>query len=151
VQVSRRLRMIFSLSLLGLLLGCPRRVELTLVGQAEPGRPIFGVTPVRRGEPNYLGVLIVAPCAGFDGTARSALWFIVGDAPIERVEYGRVPVGYSAQGYMTGPLTNQGELAPLTAGCYIARTDGTGSVTFEVRPDGTVLATPEGQESRDAT
>ena len=121
---------------------CPRRVEIQLVGQEEAGRPVFDVVPIGPGNPNYLGDFTVTACEKFDGTARSANWFIIGSAPVERFVYGKVPAGYVAHGYMTGPIVSQGEVEPLPEGCYVANTGGSGSLRFTVSRDGSVLLKP---------
>lgn len=135
-----------AVALLASLTACPRRIEIELVGQEGPGRPVFSVVPVGRGKPNYLGAFTVTPCEQFDGTARAAYWFILGDAPVERFVYGKVPAGYSAHGYMTGPLASQATAEPLAEGCYVADTEGTGNLRFTVSRDGSVLLVAPQQE-----
>jgi hypothetical protein len=79
------------------LAGCPRRSAIWVLGQESPGRPVFGIGQTLHGRPTWLGTLVVAPCEGFDGTARNATWFLVQDVgeprTLNRVVYGRVPLG----------------------------------------------------------
>jgi hypothetical protein len=117
-----------------------------IVGQEAPGRPVFGIGESVRGEPTWIGTLIVAPCEGFDGTARAALWFLVqeGEArTLERLTYGRIPPGYASTRYMSADFDRVSVAPPLPAGCYVASLDGTGQVRFEVGADGSVLELPE--------
>lgn len=127
--------------LLGVLTGCPRRSAIWLVGQEEPGRPVFGVGETLHGRPTWLGDLIVAPCQGWDGTARNAVWFLAQDGEsrvLSRVVYGRVPPGYVATRYMSEEKSTAVS-PPLKAGCYIASISGTGRVRFYISADGSAL------------
>ena len=127
-----------------LLAACPRRTAIWLVGQEAPGRPVFGVGDTYRGRPTWLGTLIVAPCEGFDGTARNAVWFLAQDSAsvvVSRVVYGRVPQGYAATSYMSHERSRTAVSPPLSAGCYIAELEGTGRVEFRIAQDGSALET----------
>ena len=135
------------------LMACPRQTAVWIVGQEVPGRPVFGIGKIPRGQLTYLGYFLVAPCEGFDGTSRNATWSISGTdetRDLARITYGRVPVGYVASaryGGMSSP--NTFVVPPLTPGCYVANTDGSGHVRFRVGPDGSVLEEPR-QSSDDA-
>ena len=129
------------------LVACPRQTAVWIVGQEAPGRPVFGVGKTQRGQPTYLSYFIVAPCEGFDGTTRNATWRI-SDADemrnLSRITYGRVPAGYATSpyyGHLSAPDTVVAP--PLTPGCYVANTDGSGHVRFRVGPDGSVLEEPD--------
>jgi hypothetical protein len=123
-----------------LLVGCPRKTAIWIVGQEEPGRPVFGVAEEVRGRPTYLTLFLVSPCASWDGTVRSAIWFIDGGLPdpVRRIVYGRPPAAWKASYSGTKPVL-QDAAPPLQAGCYVASTDGTGRVEFRVSADGSVL------------
>ena len=123
------------------LAGCPKRSAIWLVGQEEPGRPVFGVGETFRGRPTKLGLMIVAPCEGWDGTARSALWFLVQEVDaqvLSRVVYGQVPPGYVATKYMSEEKSTLVS-PPLGPGCYIASISGTGRVRFTISSDGSAV------------
>jgi hypothetical protein len=128
-------------AVLGTLAACPRRSAIWLVGQTEPGRPVFGVGEAYRGRPTWLGLLIVAPCESWDGTARSAIWFLAQDGEsrvLNRVVYGHVPPGYVATRYMSDEKSTAVS-PPLKAGCYIASISGTGRARFSISQDGSAL------------
>jgi hypothetical protein len=123
------------------LAACPRQSAVWIEGQEAPGRPVFGVGRSLHGPATWLGLFIVAPCAGFDGTARTARWFLVQDGEpraISELTYGRVPPGYAATKYMSSEQSQTAVAPPLGPGCYIAATSGTGQVRFMVEPDSSV-------------
>ena len=60
---------------------------------------------------------------------------------IERIVYGRVPPGFYAARYMSEERSRSVE-PPLGPGCYVASTDGEGSVRFSVAPNGSVVELP---------
>jgi hypothetical protein len=127
--------------LLVVLAACQKRSAIWLVGQEEAGRPVFGVGETFRGRPTWLGLMIVAPCKGWDGTARNAVWFLAqegNEQRLSRVVYGRVPPGYVATRYMSEEKSTAVS-PPLRPGCYIASISGTGRVRFSISPDGSAL------------
>jgi hypothetical protein len=95
---------------------------------------------------------MVAPCKGFDGTARTAVWLIVQDIGephvLGRVTYGRVPQGYVATHYMSRDTSRAEVSPPLTAGCYVAAVQGTGRLRFVIAPDGSALQLPDPSSSQ---
>jgi hypothetical protein len=129
-----------------LVTGCPERSAIWIVGQAEPGRPVFGIGRTVRGEPILIYGLMVWPCERFDGTARSTTWFLVSDGPqrvVDRVTYGHVPAGYASTHYMSRALDSTSVAPPLAPGCYLARLEASsGTVRFDVARDGSVLERP---------
>ena len=126
------------------IVACQRLTAIWILGQEEPGRPVFGIGDEYRGPPALIATLIVAPCEGFDGTGRKAVWMIQADTvrPLARVTYGRLPPGYAATSYMSEHLDRTAVAPPLSAGCYVAKIDGTGRVFFQVGADGSVLELP---------
>ncbi len=127
--------------LLVMCLACPRTSAIWIEGQEAPGRPVFGVGRSLGGPPISLGDLLVAPCEGYDGTARQARWFIIetgGSPEVSRVTYGQTPGGYRATTYMDRERPPS-PVPPLDSGCYVADLDGTGVVRFDVKANGSVL------------
>ena len=57
------------------LTGCPRSTAIWVIGQEEPGRPVFAFAKSYRGDPTYLTHLHVHSCDDRDGTARTAICF----------------------------------------------------------------------------
>ncbi len=113
---------------------CPRPAEVWIVGQAGASRPIFGIGSTREGRPTYLSHFSVRRCSD-QGTI---VWHFSGssDSPrLSRIEYPVLPPGY-----VRGSNRSQKDPTPstLAPGCYIAITDGSGAIKFEVAGDGMV-------------
>ena len=126
------------------LAACKAERAIWLAGQAEPGRPVFGIGDEERGSPVLVATLIVSPCDGYDGTGRNARWFLVREdqesGPLARVTYGRIPAGFAATRYRTEEKSTTAVAPPLTAGCYVADIDGGRTLRFEIGADGTARA-----------
>jgi hypothetical protein len=138
--MNRRLRSIVlsSLALVGLA-ACPQRSAIWLVQPATSRELVFALGKYKgKEEPVRFYYLSIESCASSSGQVRARPWMIgegANGAPAVspvRVRYGEVPSGFEARGVAQ----------PLKAGCYVARTGGSGSVRFDVSPTGEVIERP---------
>jgi hypothetical protein len=127
-----------SLILLGLV-ACPQRTAIWIVQPATRDELVFALGKHKgKEEPVRFYYLSVESCASVSGQQSARSWMVgerANGAPAVnpvRVRYGEVPPGFEAQG----------AAQPLKAGCYVARTGGSGSVRFDVGPTGEVIERP---------
>jgi hypothetical protein len=117
------------LTLIAAQLGCPRKSAIWLEGAAGPGQPIFGVGRTVAGRAEQLSFFVVARCG--PDVLSNTLWAFHTDSgatKLSKITYGQVPLGYRASSSNTSTLS----VAPLPAGCYVARDDGIGRIEFSI-------------------
>lgn len=127
-----------SLTLVGLA-ACPQRTAVWVVQPATTGSLVFALGRAKgKEEPVRFYYLSVEACPTGSSQQAARIWMIgerAGGAPAvhpTRVRYGEVPPGFELRQ----------STQSLTAGCYVARTGGSGSVHFDVAPTGTVVERP---------
>ena len=135
--MARRLSSIIlsSLTLVGLT-ACPQRTAVWVIQPAMTDSLVFVLGRTKgKEEPVRFYYLAVEACASGSAQQGARFWMIgerASGAPTvnpTRVRYGEVPPGFELRG----------STQSLTAGCYVARTGGSGSVRFDVTPTGAVV------------
>lgn len=118
------------------LAACPQRTAVWLVQPAGVHDLVFALGRHKgKEEPVRFYYLSIETCSTNAGQQGTRLWMIgerASGAPAVnpvRVRYGEVPPGFESHG----------SAQPLTTGCYVARTGGSGSVHFDITPTGMVI------------
>ena len=127
-----------------LLTACPQNSAVWIQPGSTQDHVAFVVSGAPRGSRKpipYAGVFRVDRCGSRPDYSSEPVWGIyptleATDTGLHEIVYGELPPGYEAM------VNRAGLPGPLTPGCYLVTMSGTGRMSFDVLPNGTVVERP---------